>query len=293
MVYVPLLVTDLPAFLASGLPEALGCDGFSVTIPHKEAALAACTAVDPVAASIGAVNTLVRLESGGWAGFNTDWAAAVDAIEEGLGGEGRLQGTTVLVVGAGGAGRALAFGAASRGATVLIANRSDERAAALAAEMGGSTRAVRWADLQAGAVSAVVVANTTSLGMAGANKDATPVPAAALCNFALAFDAVYTPLETRLLREAAEMGLQTARALRLRVHARCGEALTQARRRPAASQVSGLDMFVGQAEEQFRLFTGSSPPAALMRATLLRVLGIEPALALLQSTSGWWRGLGV
>lgn len=165
--FVPLLVDDLHRFL-----EAFkGHDfwGFSCTIPHKEAAFAAASAsggCDPVAAQIGAVNTLIRQQqqqppaAGGssdasssgsgseqqpsWRGYNTDWLAAISAIERVLaagssdaaavtsssgGGSGSsdgsspLQGKTVCVVGAGGAGRALAFGAASKGAKVLIANR--------------------------------------------------------------------------------------------------------------------------------------------------------------------------
>lgn len=157
--FVPLLVDDLHHFL-----EAFkGHDfwGFSCTIPHKEAAFAAASAsagCDPVAAQIGAVNTLIRQQqqpaAGGssdssssempsWRGYNTDWLAAISAIERVLAagssdaaavtsssgessssdGSSPLQGKTVCVVGAGGAGRALAFGAASKGAKVIIANR--------------------------------------------------------------------------------------------------------------------------------------------------------------------------
>ncbi|KAJ9514015.1 hypothetical protein QJQ45_021098, partial [Haematococcus lacustris] len=167
-VYVPLLVDDLPRFLAA-FEHHTDFQGFSVTIPHKvagvagfagsagralqlEAALKACQEVDPVAAQIGAVNTLVRLPSGGFKGYNTDWLAAIEAIEQQLAAgspphpeqphqpppsssapssplpgspppspssssssaaASPLQHKTVLVLGAGGAGRALAFGAAS------------------------------------------------------------------------------------------------------------------------------------------------------------------------------------
>ena len=201
-----------------------------------------CCQVDPVAAKIGAVNTLVRLPGGGWKGYNTDWLAAISAIEAGLGGPGSLKGRSFLLVGAGGAGRALAFGAKQRGANVLVANRTLERAAALAADVGGT--AVPWEDLQAGRCSADVLANTTAIGMLP-EPDATPVPAAALKSFRLVFDAVYTPLETRLLREAAAAG---------------------------AVPVSGLDMFIGQAAEQFRLFTGREPPVQVMREALLASL---------------------
>jgi hypothetical protein len=161
-VFVPLLVDDLHRFLEAF--EGHDFWGFSCTIPHKEAAFAAASSsagCDPVAAQIGAVNTLIRQppaagssgssgSNGGsskvaWRGYNTDWLAAISAIERVLAagssdaaavtsssssssssssdGSSPLQGKTVCVVGAGGAGRALAFGAVSKGAKVLIANR--------------------------------------------------------------------------------------------------------------------------------------------------------------------------
>lgn len=96
------------------------------------------------------------------------------------------QGKTFLVVGAGGAGRALAFGAASRGATVLIANRNKARAEALAAAVPGGATVVDWEQLQAGAVSADVLANSTSVGMVP-NVEETPVATAAVGNVSMAF----------------------------------------------------------------------------------------------------------
>ncbi|KIY95963.1 dehydroquinate dehydratase/ shikimate dehydrogenase [Monoraphidium neglectum] len=128
-VYVPLLIDDMPSFLEAVKGHDFA--GFSVTIPHKQAALDAASEVDPVAAQIGAVNTLVKRQagdgsddvSGGWKGYNTDWHAAIGAIERGLSGGQQqgasasggsagsgspLEGRTFVVVGAGGAGRALA-----------------------------------------------------------------------------------------------------------------------------------------------------------------------------------------
>jgi 3-dehydroquinate dehydratase/shikimate dehydrogenase len=192
-VYVPLLVDSMPDFMAAF--EGHDFAGFSVTIPHKHAALEAAAEVDPVAGQIGAVNTLVRRPGGGWKGYNTDWHAAIGAIERGLaggeqpgasssgsggGGGSPLKGRTFVVVGAGGAGRALAFGAASRGARVLIANRGHERAEALAAAVpGGGAGVVDWEALQRGEVGGDVLANTTSVGMVP-DVEATPVPAAAV-----------------------------------------------------------------------------------------------------------------
>ena len=193
-----------------------------------------------MAKSIGAVNTLLRRPDGTLAGFNTDCTAALNAIEAGLGSP--LAGLSVVVVGAGGAGRAVAFGAVHRGARVLIANRNFERAKALADAVGGI--AVEWSALQDGSVRGDVLANTTSLGMLP-DVESTPVPVTAQSNFKLVFDAVYTPLETRLLRDARLAGVRT---------------------------VDGLEMFIGQAAEQFFLFTGKQAPVALMRATVLKSL---------------------
>jgi 3-dehydroquinate dehydratase/shikimate dehydrogenase len=201
--------------------------------------------VDPVAKQIGAVNTLVRQPDGSLKGYNTDYAAAIDAIEDamerktGTPARASLEGKTVVVIGAGGAGRALAFGAKFKGANVVIANRSIDRARALAEACGGV--AVTLEDLANGGVKGDVLANTTSVGMQP-NVDDTPAPASALQGYSVVFDAVYTPLETRLLREAKEAGCEIA---------------------------SGLDMFVGQAARQFELFTGKQAQVELMRETVL------------------------
>eukprot|EP00198_Chlamydomonas_reinhardtii_P005010 XP_001694346.1 dehydroquinate dehydratase [Chlamydomonas reinhardtii] len=260
-VYVPLLVDDLERFLAA-FKDYDDFAGFSVTIPHKvrEAALRAAKDVDPVAAQIGAVNTLIRQADGSFKGYNTDWEAAISAIERGLAGnagtpaaESPLKGRTVVVIGAGGAGRALAFGAAARGARVLIANRSRDRAdalaAALAAQYGSAAAAaVSYEDLAGGRVVGDVLANSTSVGMAP-NTEESPVPAAVAGQFKVVFDAVYNPLWTRLLLDAKAGG---------------------------ATPVDGLQMFVGQALEQFRLFTGGSePPAELMERTVEESMGVK------------------
>jgi len=237
--YVPLLVHHLEPFLrAFDMPTF---QGYSVTIPHKEAALRCCKEVDPVAARIGAVNTLVRQPDGSLKGYNTDWLAAIEAIEQGLGGgEGALAGRRVVVLGAGGAGRALAFGALARGAaSVVIANRSLDRAQALAEAVGCEAAALE--EVAAGKVRGDVLANTTAVGM-HPHDNASPVPAEALPAFSLVFDAVYTPLETVLLKEAAAAGCVV---------------------------VSGLEMFVGQAAAQFKLFTGKEAPLDVMRQSVL------------------------
>ncbi|KAK9845273.1 hypothetical protein WJX81_001847 [Elliptochloris bilobata] len=248
-VYVPLLTDDLPRMLAAFGPPAFpasGFNGFSVTIPHKVAALEAADEADEVAAKIGAANTLVRQPDGSLKAYNTDWSAALDAVEAGLGGGERpLAGKRVVVLGAGGTGRAIAFGAQQRGATVLIANRTRAAAEALAEALGEGASAMGLEELAGGGAAGDVLMNTTSVGMAPA-ADATPVPAAALAGFKLVFDAIYTPLETRLLREAKEAQCKT---------------------------VSGVEMFVRQAAQQFELFTGQPAPLDVMRAAVLKSLG--------------------
>ncbi|GBG75557.1 hypothetical protein CBR_g20188 [Chara braunii] len=253
-VYVPFLVDNVPEFLdVFGSSPDFG--GFSVTIPHKEAAMSCCShEVDPSVQSLGALNTLVN-KGQKLLGYNTDWNAATSAVEEGLiereklrkgieiDGSRVLEGRLVVVLGAGGAGKGLVYGAKTRGAHVVIANRSHGRAVELAIRQGAI--AVPLSEVcEDGAVERLlekvraqhsdlqdkepVLVNTTSVGMVP-NVEETPVPVGALKGYGLVFDAIYNPLETRLLREAKSVG---------------------------ATIVSGLEMFVRQANAQFNLFTG-------------------------------------
>jgi 3-dehydroquinate dehydratase / shikimate dehydrogenase len=255
--YVPLLVKDFEKFVNNKDLFQEDWVGFSVTIPHKEAALKFCgNNVDPVAAQIGAVNTLVREPNGSFRGYNTDYVAAIGAIEKALDptipqdaaetNSTILAGKTILVLGAGGAARGLAFGAKFKNANVVIANRSKERADALAEACGGVALSVEdVANGNFGDLKIDIIANTTSLGMVGDRVDDTPVPKKAIekSGATVCFDAVYNPLETRLLREAKECGLKIA---------------------------SGLDMFVGQAARQFELFNdGKKADYKGMRETVL------------------------
>ncbi|KAK3217750.1 hypothetical protein Dsin_011720 [Dipteronia sinensis] len=222
-VYVHLLVDDVAKFLQT----YSSCDfaGFSCTIPHKEAAVKCCDEVDPVAKSIGAVNCIIRRQSDGKLfGYNTDYVGAISAIEDGL---------------RGGAGKALAYGAKEKGARVVIANRTYDRARELADTIGAD--ALSLSDLDNfRPENGMILANTTSIGMQPKVEE-TPVSKNALRNYSLVFDAIYTPKITRLLREAEESG---------------------------ATTVSGLEMFIGQAYEQFERFTGLPAPKELFRRTM-------------------------
>lgn len=144
------------------------------------------------------------------------------------------------MVGAGGAGRALAFGAKDRGARVFIFNRNYERAKSLADAVSGE--ALPYEDLDKFCPEkGMIFANSSVIGMQP-NSHQTPISKESLKNYALVFDAVYTPKNTRLLKEAAEVGTIV---------------------------VSGVEMFLRQALGQFKLFTGGLAPEAFMRKLVL------------------------
>jgi len=247
--YVPFLVDDIKEFLK--VYSSPDFAGFSVTIPYKEAALELCDEVDPIARSIGAVNTIVRRQSDGkLIGYNTDAVGAISAIEDALKAKHNdgdwthsspLAGKLFLIVGAGGAGKALAFGAKQKGARIVIANRNYERAKALAIQVEGEAIPLDKLD-HFHPETGMVLANTTSMGMQP-NVSQTPISKEALSSYAVVFDAVYTPKWTRLLQEAEATG---------------------------ALVVSGLEMFIRQAMGQFELFTGCKAPEKLIREIVLK-----------------------
>ena len=179
--------------------DALGVRGLNVTIPFKEDVLPLVDP-DPLAARIGAVNTVDL--SGEPTGHNTDAAGVTRALGHH---DVSLSGTAV-VVGAGGAGRAAAFALADEGMSVRIANRTVPRAETLAEDVPGAS-AHGLDDLETPLADADVLVNATSVGMEA--PDETPVPAAALHSDLAVLDAVYEPLETRLLREAEAAGATT------------------------------------------------------------------------------------
>ncbi|KAL6884509.1 hypothetical protein ACP4OV_010445 [Aristida adscensionis] len=241
-VYLPLLADNLASFLETySSPDF---SGFSCSLPFKVDAVQCCDEHDPVAKSIGAINTIIRRPDGKLVGYNTDYIGAISAIEDGIGGPGSkdgaispLAGRLIVVVGAGGAGKAIAYGAKEKGARVVVANRTYEKAVRLANAVGG--QALRLADLETfRPEGGMILANATSLGMYP-NVDGTPIPKKALSFYDVVFDAVYAPKVTRLLREAKESGLKV---------------------------VSGVEMFIRQAVGQFEHFTGGiEAPESLMR----------------------------
>jgi 3-dehydroquinate dehydratase / shikimate dehydrogenase len=214
-VYVRFLVHDVARFMTTCGEWVTGC---SVTLPHKSAMVRHCASFAGSAATIGAVNTVVRKRSG-WLGANTDAGAALDAIERRM----KVRGERMVVLGAGGAARAIAVEGARRGAIVTIANRSEGKARGLADQLG-----IAWSRMD-GIVAAQpsILVNTTPVGMWPAT-DAVPVTSIPPC-VRLAFDAIYNPEVTRFLDRAREQG---------------------------AAIVSGGEMYAGQAVDQIRILTG-------------------------------------
>lgn len=243
-VYVPLQVEDNFAGFITRMAE-FGFAGFSITIPGKLPAMDAMDEIDPVAEKIGAMNTVVTRPDGSLKGYNTDWIAAISAIEEKT--EGGLKGKRAICLGAGGAGRALAFGALEKGCEhVVVVNRTKEKAVKLSYDLGKRASGISLDEFNKGAAGPYdLLMNTTSVGM-HPNVDQSPVQKSSLISGTVVFDAVYNPLQTKLLREAEELGCTT---------------------------VSGLEMFVRQAAEQFRLwFPTVAAPVDKMRAVVLEKL---------------------
>ncbi len=215
--------------------------GASVTLPHKEHLVALAReqrwVLDELSAACGAANTLWRDANGTWHVSNTDAPAAVDPLARAL---GTLADSQVIVLGAGGAARALAFELSRRGASVLIVNRSTEPAAALVRAMheAGHDRA-RAVELEA-VTRADAIINCTPVGMAGGpapgDSPIAPEDLNRIGGLRIVQDTVYTPIGTSLLKEAERCGIRT---------------------------IDGVEMFVGQAAAQFTRWTGRPAPTGL------------------------------
>jgi 3-dehydroquinate dehydratase/shikimate dehydrogenase len=239
-VYLPFRVDDPEAFLDGYQPYDLR--GLSVTIPHKEAMLQLMDETDELCKRVGALNTVV-IRNGRRMGYNTDVAAAVGSIEDAAARAGfdSLRECTGLLVGAGGAARAIGHGLVESVARLVVANRTESRGRKLAAELDCDFSPLDRME----EVDADIIINSTSVGMSP-ETDATPVPAHMLKPGIVVFDAVYNPIRTRLLREADEAGCVTA---------------------------SGFNWFVAQAAAQFELWTQQEPPREVMAEVVREQLG--------------------
>lgn len=231
--------------------RALNIRGLNVTIPHKVAVIPMLDRLDPLAERIGAVNTILN-EEGTLTGYNTDAIGFRRAmVDKGTDPAGK----NVLVIGAGGAARAIAFALAEDRASITILNRQEELdwAEAIATRISDSYEVPVFAavlnrqNLEQFVPLSDIIVNATSLGMTP-NARATPVPADLLCSGQLVFDIVYNPYETRLLREAKANGAKT---------------------------LDGLEMLVWQGALAFQLWTGQSAPVDVMRQAAIKVLSRE------------------
>jgi len=210
----PVRPGELAAFLDRAKAE--GYAGFNATMPFKEELLPYLDALDPLAAKLGAVNT-VCIKDGKLYGYNTDCPGYVAALR-GVGFD--PAGKRALLLGAGGAAKAVALGLVEAGAAVTIANRTAEKAAALAAPASDVMSTVHWAPdaLSRAAGEADLLVNCTSLGMAGQGEFGDLSFLEALPQGALVSDLIYHPLETALLRAARALGHPTVNGLPLLMH---------------------------------------------------------------------------
>lgn len=230
-VFVPLQSDTLGAFFQA-FPH-LGLSGFSVTRPYKVEMVGRMHAVDATVAQCGSVNTVVVHDTGQLHGSSTDGLGVVTPLRK----RGEIKGKQVIILGAGGAARAAAVALEERGARVRILARNREKATQVGAEVGcaaGDLNVLlntQWD----------ILVNATPVG-GGSLAEQTLVPKALLKKGATVLDMVYDPLETRLLREAAQQGCVV---------------------------ISGFEMLLAQAAAQFEVWTGAEAPVEAMRSAAL------------------------
>jgi len=237
-VYGRFLVSNLQKFMKHIAPVL---NGFSVTIPFKEQILKHLDDIDPTARQIGAVNTVMRRGTK-LVGTNTDAVGALDAIERVM----KVNRKRVLIIGAGGAARAIVYEALHRGAKVLATNRTESRAHRLVRELmasaeGECVQQISIEDVEGDEFDILV--NATPVGMVP-NIHVSPVPRTILRN-KVVLDAVYNPPVTKLLKDGISMGART---------------------------ISGTEMYLNQAALQFELYSGTVPDRRVMRRVLSRQL---------------------
>lgn len=228
-----------PVDLAGALNamRALDIKGFSVSKPYKEEVLKYVDEIDEIAQKIGAINTVHNV-NGKLKGYNSDWIGAVAALQEIT----KVEGKKVYIVGAGGAGRAIAYGLKTKGAEVLMFNRSKERAQKVADNLGvgyggGLEDLLHHKEYD-------ILVNATSVGFYPNIKE-TVIPKNVLIKGKTVLDVVFNPLETQLIKDARKAGCKVA---------------------------LGIRMLVLQGAFQFKLFTGEKPPIEIMQKALEKAL---------------------
>ncbi len=244
--YVALRVPKQFLTDAIGGIRALNIAGFNITTPHKIGIVGLLDELDESASLVGAVNT-VKNDRGKLIGFNTDGEGALRALKEKV---GSVRGKEVVLLGAGGAARAIAFSLSKAGARLTIANRTVPRAKALASTIGQKlgmevkVASLNRAELTGALKNADVLINATSVGMSP-KAGQTLVSASMMHRGLVVYDIVYEPLRTKLLREARRAGGRT---------------------------IDGLGMLVHQGALAFEIWTGKRAPIKVMEATAKREL---------------------
>jgi shikimate dehydrogenase len=228
--YLPFRVENIAAAV-DGI-RGLGIRGASITLPHKISVMQYLDEIDPMAAEIGAVNTVVNRD-GVLHGYNSDCTGAVKAIAE----QTTIKGRETAVIGAGGAARAIAFGLKQEGAAVTIINRSKDRGVDLAGDLG--CRFIALDELKK--LPFQILVNATPAGMTP-DVNSMPLPAELLKSEMTVMDMVYNPLKTKLLRESENLG---------------------------CTVIDGVSMFVHQGAVQFELWTSQKAPVEVMRTVVM------------------------
>lgn len=214
--------------------RSLGIKGASITIPFKESIIPYVDDIAEDARQMGAVNTIVN-QNGRLYGYNTDCMGAITPLKS-IG----IKGKKIAVIGAGGAAMAVVYGVLKSGGTPFVINRTVDKAKAMATRF--NCEYVALAQLQEmPSLSADIIINTTSVGMVP-DTEYSPLPERLLSPHMVVMDVVYTPLQTRLLKQAVKKGCQI---------------------------VDGLAMFLHQGAAQFELWTGISPDMTIMRQTAI------------------------
>lgn len=244
--YLPFQVTSDRLNVAVEGLRALGARGFNVTVPHKSAIIPYLDKVDELAMNIGAVNTVVN-EDGMLIGYNTDGPGFLRGLEGHI---PSLSGQRVLIIGAGGAARAIYFTLAQKAPlSIDIANRTLEKAVNLTAEcpFAVSSKAVSLEDAHQELNQYDLIVQTTMIGMYP-KVSVQPVQLAKLKQQAMVCDIIYNPLETQFLQEAKRKGARVQ---------------------------NGIEMFVNQGALAFEKWTGIFPDVQRMRENVLKLLGGE------------------
>ncbi|WP_144549889.1 shikimate dehydrogenase [Peribacillus simplex] len=225
--------------------KALGIEGFNITIPHKTSIIPFLDEVDELALAIGAVNTVVN-KNGRFIGYNTDGKGFFKSLCDEISGD--IKAKKTLVIGAGGAARAIYFTLVKEGVKqVDIANRTKERAAQLVSDCPYDkvSKALSIIEAEESLSQYDLIIQTTSSGMSP-ELDHSPLKVDQLKTGTIVSDIIYNPLQTKLLREAGEKGAETQ---------------------------NGLGMFINQAALAFEIWTGTMPDTARMTDIVLNKLG--------------------